>query len=302
MGSHVQQHDEFRLEESAEALEEPEMRGKFGAIEMLEAGEQFEVVLGVLFLEGGVELCLETFVLVSHHRVPKVLVEERDVLLDGGREVVVATDLSAELLLVKVVDLIQHDVDPFFEVAAGFAVGPVQLAVELDHRVFALGVAPGSQVLDQLEDAVLEQHHAHFFCGYALLLEVGEVVVDALEGEVDGVFGLVVHADAYEDFDAERLVAVCHRVRLLPHVHLAELVEQSVSLVDGTQIGVFRSAGFVEFGEVVGLDGPGIDAEGSAFVVHLLLEHSRGGVDVDGGVAGSPQFHHVSKRVLGHFQ
>ena len=38
--SYVQEDDEFGLEVSAEALEEPEVGGQFGAVEMLEAGEQ----------------------------------------------------------------------------------------------------------------------------------------------------------------------------------------------------------------------------------------------------------------------
>ena len=55
------------------------MRGQLGVVEVLEAGEHFQIFVKVLSLMLVVE--------VSHAWMPQVLVEQRDVLLDGGREV-----------------------------------------------------------------------------------------------------------------------------------------------------------------------------------------------------------------------
>jgi hypothetical protein len=41
LGAHVEEYDEFRVEVAAETLEEPEMGGQLGAVEMLEAAEEF---------------------------------------------------------------------------------------------------------------------------------------------------------------------------------------------------------------------------------------------------------------------
>ena len=205
----------------------------------------------------------------------------------------------------EVIDLVQHNIDPFVEITARFSVGFVQLTVEFDHGVLALGVPASAQVLHQFEYAVLQQHHSYLFCRNPLILQMGQIVIDSLESQVDGVFALVVHAHAYKHLDSQRLVFVGQGVRLLAHVHLVELVEQPVGLVDRSQVAVLRSPRFVEFRQVVGLNRAGVYAERSAFVVHLLLEHSRRGVDVDGWVAW-PQPLHFSERelerVLGHFQ
>jgi hypothetical protein len=41
--AHIQQHDVFRVEIAAKSLEKPKMGGQFGAVEMFEAGEEFEM-------------------------------------------------------------------------------------------------------------------------------------------------------------------------------------------------------------------------------------------------------------------
>jgi hypothetical protein len=113
---------------------------------------------------------------------------------------------------------------------------------------------------------------------------VGEVVVESVEGEVDGVFALVVHADTDEDLDAEGGFVASEDIGLA-FVHLLELVDEAAGFVYFAEVGIFGGALVVVLVEVIGLDGSGVEAEGSALVVYLLLEDPWRGVYIQHGVA-----------------
>lgn len=164
---------------------------------------------------------------VGHAGVPEVLVEQGDALFDGGGEVAVAADQAGQPLAVIVVNFIQDGVDAFLEVALGFPVNLVEHAVELDHGSSALRHGALIAVAHQLQDAVLHEHHRHFLVRYALQLEVVQVVVNAVEGQVYGVLAFVVHAHTAQHLDLQGwLFLSLEHLRL---VHLAEFVYQAVS-------------------------------------------------------------------------
>ena len=90
------------------------MRGQLGVVEVLEAGEHFQIFVKVLPLMLVVE--------VSHAWMPQVLVEQRDVLLDGGREVTVVGHVAPHALAAVVVELVQYYVYSLLQVAPWLAV------------------------------------------------------------------------------------------------------------------------------------------------------------------------------------
>lgn len=80
---------------------------------MLEAGEELKIFcIFVLVFSFG----------VSHSWLPKILIEQGDVLLYGGREITVIGHIASHALAVVVVNLVQDDVDSFLKVAFGLAV------------------------------------------------------------------------------------------------------------------------------------------------------------------------------------
>lgn len=97
LGSHIQQHYVLWVQISTEALEEPEMRRKLRTIEMLEASEDLQVLsIEILSSPGR----------VSHSGVPQILIEQGDVLLDGGREVAIVCDIAGHPLATVVINLV----------------------------------------------------------------------------------------------------------------------------------------------------------------------------------------------------
>jgi hypothetical protein len=200
------------------------------------------------------------------------LVEERDVLFNCGREIVVSTHLRSQSLLIEVVDFFEDYAYPLLQVAAGFTVKFIELPVKFHHRVLPLGIGPCLPVGHQFQNPVLDEHHSDLFGGNTLGLEMLQIVVDAAESQVDGVFTLVVHANADQYLDSERLSSERTVPRL--HVHLTELIDQSVCLVDFSEVGdVWRSL-VVVLGDIISLDGASKNAERAAGVVDLLLKDS----------------------------
>ena len=165
------------------------MRGKLGPVEMLEAGDEHElfVVLGL--------------------GAPEVLVDKGEVLLNRGREVIVALVEVRHSFAVKIVHLVHDDLQPLLQVTLILALLPVQLPVELHHRPVPLRVRASRPVPHQLQNAVLHQHHCDILLSDAVFPEVREVGVYAIERGLDGVLGLVVHADADEALDALEVVS-----------------------------------------------------------------------------------------------
>ena len=115
-----------------------------------------------------------------------------------------------------------------------------------------------------------------------------QVLVYPIQSQVDRVFALIIHAHAHQDLDAERLLPVRVGEGLFAAVHLAELVDESIGLVYLAEVGVLWGPLVVELGEVIGLDGSGVNAEGAALVVDFLLEDPGGGVDIDGRIPWPP--------------
>ena len=68
----------------------------------------------------------------------------------------------------------------------------------------------------------------------ALECKVVKVIVDPVEGQVDGVLALIVHAHTGQDLDLQRrLLHTIHDLRL---VHLRELVNHPVFQGQGRQV------------------------------------------------------------------
>jgi len=64
------------------------------------------MILGILRFEFGIKLGLQSFILISHHRVPQILIKQGYIFFDGGWEVIIFGDLSSELSFIEIIDLI----------------------------------------------------------------------------------------------------------------------------------------------------------------------------------------------------
>ena len=117
------------------------MGGEFGAVGVFKAADYFE------------------FVRIVGLGAPEVLVDEGEILLDRGREVVVVFDKIAHALAFEILNLVNDDVDALVEVALLFALPAVELPVKLEHGLVALGIGPPDPVLDQFQNAVLDEHN-----------------------------------------------------------------------------------------------------------------------------------------------
>lgn len=108
------------------------MRGEFGSVQMLETGEDLQV------------LSLEIFpctIGISHAWVPQILVKQRDVLLNRRREISIIGNIAAHPLSIVVINLIEDNVYSFLKVTLRLAIKLVQSPVELHHRVIFLIVS-----------------------------------------------------------------------------------------------------------------------------------------------------------------
>jgi hypothetical protein len=124
------------------------------------------------------------------------LVEKRNVLFNCGREIVVSIHLRSQSLLVEVVDFFEDYVYPLLQVAARLAVKFIELPVKFHHRVLPLGIGSCLPVGHQFQNSVLDEHHSDLFGGNTLGLEMLQIVVDAAKSQINGIFTLVVHANA----------------------------------------------------------------------------------------------------------
>lgn len=103
---------------------------------------------------------------ISHPRVPEVLVEQRNVLLDSRWEIPVVTNLRIHPLFVKVIDFVQNYVYPFLEIALLLAVDAIKFPVKLYHRVFSLGIGAFFAIGHKFQDSVLNKDDPDLFSGY----------------------------------------------------------------------------------------------------------------------------------------
>jgi hypothetical protein len=186
------------------------MRGQLGAVGVFKAADNFE------------------FVGVVDIGTPQILVDEGEILLDGRREIVVILNEIAHPFAFKIFHFIEDDVDPLIQVALLFAFPAVQLAVELQHRVLILGVRATDSILDKFEDAILDQYDGDIVLCDSVVPEWAKVGVDAFKRGLDGIFALVVHADADEHLDAFEVVASL----LTPLRQFPQNVHQSVDRLE----------------------------------------------------------------------
>lgn len=94
--------------------------------------------------------------------MPQILVEKGNISLYGGGEVVLG-DLRPHSSFVEVIDFVEDHMDTLLEVASRFAVPSVKLAIELDHGVLSFCIPASASVLDEFEDAILNEYDSHFF-------------------------------------------------------------------------------------------------------------------------------------------
>jgi hypothetical protein len=73
------------------------MGGKLSTVEMFETAEDLQV-LSVKILPGSRR--------ISHTGMPQILIEQGDVLLDGGREVSIISDIAGHSFATVVIDLV----------------------------------------------------------------------------------------------------------------------------------------------------------------------------------------------------
>lgn len=78
---------------------------------------------------------------VSHARIPQILIQQRDILLNRRREVPIVGHITSHPLSIVVVYLIKYDIDSFLQLTLRLAVQFIQSSVKLHHRVFFLLVA-----------------------------------------------------------------------------------------------------------------------------------------------------------------
>ena len=222
------------------------MRGEFGAVGVFEAADNFKFV-GVVGLG-----------------TPEVLVDEGEVFLDGGREVVVVLDKIAHALAFKILDLVDDDVDALVEVTLLLALPAVEFPIELQHGLVTLGVGPPDPVLHQFQNPVLDEHNCHILLADPVFAEGAQVGVDSLEGGLDCMAGLVVHADADDDLDAFEVEAPV----FLALGHLAEVVDQPISGLEVADLVFLGRVVVDDFGAVGGGDAGKVLAEGRTAICH----------------------------------
>lgn len=121
LSTHIQKDDELRLQVPTKALEKPEMRREFGAVEMLKTRKYFEFSVEGLSFELGFKFSFR----VRHAWVPEILVEQGDILFYGGREISVIGHLGRHPFFIEVFYFLQNNVDPLLQVTPRLAVKPV---------------------------------------------------------------------------------------------------------------------------------------------------------------------------------
>lgn len=116
-----------------------------------------------------------------------------------------------------------------------------------------------------------------------------QILVNAIQSEVYGVFGLVVHANAYQYFDTSDLG------QLLLH-HL-QTVNETVPCFEFTQQVRVYELRIVAFAAIIYADGLSILEERNLGVIDPLIRYSGAAVHIDGGVywISTP---HVGRRRL----
>lgn len=130
--SNVQQADVLRIQVSAKSLEKPKMRGEFSAVQMFEASEDLEIL--------SFEVFSSTF-RVSHARIPQILIQQRDILLNRRRKVPIISHIAPHPLSVVIINLIEYDIDSFLQFTLRLAIQFIQSPVKLNHRIFFLLIA-----------------------------------------------------------------------------------------------------------------------------------------------------------------
>lgn len=100
---------------------------------------------------------------VSHSWMPEVLVQQRNALLNGRREISVVGDQAGQASPGIIINLVQNNIDSLLKLTLGFAIDFIKHTIELDHRVLAFGICPFVSISHQFKDSILHQHNCHFF-------------------------------------------------------------------------------------------------------------------------------------------
>ena len=101
-----------------------------------------------------------------------------------------------------------------------------------------------------------------------LKLQILEVIVNAVEGEIDGIFALVVHTHADEHLNLEgRLL---HPIDHMGFIHLPEFVDQPILQREGCEVGSVGTHLIRYLSDIGGLDGWFVFAHGDRSVIYFL--------------------------------
>jgi len=114
-------------------------------------------------------------ILVRTFGTPHILIDKREILLNGGRKVIIIPNKIAHPPPLKVINLIQDNIDPLLEVALFLALPLIQLPVKLEHRILTLVKGPLNPVLDQLKNPILDQDHGNVVLSDTRLSQVLQV-------------------------------------------------------------------------------------------------------------------------------
>lgn len=88
------------------------------------------------------------FVLIVGFGRPHILIDEGQVFLDGGREIVVIFDEIAHSFSLEILYLVQNDIYSLIQVAFLFALPSVQLSIKFQHGLVTFGVGSSDSVFD----------------------------------------------------------------------------------------------------------------------------------------------------------
>lgn len=109
----IQQANVLRIQIPAEPFKKPKMRRQLSTVQVFEACEDLQIL--------PIEVFSSPFG-VSHARIPQILIQQRDVLLNGRREVSIVGNIAPHPLSIVVVNFIKDDVYSFLQLTLRLAV------------------------------------------------------------------------------------------------------------------------------------------------------------------------------------
>ena len=101
------------------------------------------------------------FILICWVWAPLILIDERKVLLNGRREVIVILDKIVHSFSLEIFYFIEDNVDPLFKITFLLAFPAIKLSVKLNHGVFVLCISPSDSIFHQFQYAILDEHNCN---------------------------------------------------------------------------------------------------------------------------------------------